>query len=131
MVSETTIETINYIKDIEIEYNIKLIILCLACIYSLIFIYISFKWERDELWTKIIKIYLLRLPSIVILLGVPLFTIYLWRTASWEVVYTLLIAYYTYAFVVLLVAGKLGLFTWAFKLLGINTKPLNMEMKKR
>ena len=131
MVSNTTIETINYIKDIEIEYNIKFILLCLISIYCLVFIYISYKWEREDLWAKIIQLYLMRIPSCVILFFMPLTVIYLWRTASWELLYTLLIAYYSYAIVIILIAGKLGLFMWAFKLLGINTKPMNMEIKKR
>lgn len=131
MVSNTTIETINYVKDIDIEFNMKIIMLFFTCVYCLVFIYLSFKWERDELWTKIIKIYLMRIPSFIILLLMPLMTIYLWRTASWEVLYALLIAYYSYAIVIILVAGKLGLFTWAFHLLGINTKPMNMEIKKK
>ena len=131
MVSDTTIETINYVKDIDIEYNIKLIIICFACIYSLILIFISLRWEEKELWTKIIKIYIMQIPSIMALIFMPLFSIYLWRTASWELLYTIMIAYYSYLFVIMLIAGNLGFFTWAFNLLGINTKLMRMEIKRK
>ena len=130
MVTNTTLETINYIKDVEIEYNIKIIIMCLAFIYALTLIWFSNKWKMDELWTQIIKWFLMRIPSFVILVFMPLFTIYLWRTASWELVYGLMIAYYSYAFVVILIAGKLGMFTFMMKMLGMNTKPMKMETKR-
>lgn len=130
MVTNTTLETINYIKDVEIEYNIKIIIMCLAFIYALTLIWFSNKWKMDELWTQIIRWFLMRIPSFVILVFMPLFTIYLWRTASWELVYGLMIAYYSYAFVVILIAGKLGMFTFMMKMLGMNTKPMKMETKR-
>jgi len=130
MVTNTTLETINYIKDVEIEYNIKIIIMCLAFIYALTLIWFSNKWKMDELWTQVIKWFLMRIPSFVILVFMPLFTIYLWRTASWELVYGLMIAYYSYAFVVILIAGKLGMFTFMMKMLGMNTKPMKMETKR-
>jgi len=130
MVTNTTLETINYIKDIEYEYNIKLIIMCFTFLYAITLIWLSYKWERDELWTQLIKWFLMRIPSFVILALLPLTTIYLWRTASWELVYGLMIAYYSYSFVIILIAGHLGMFTFMMQMLGINTKAMKMETKR-
>jgi len=130
MLTNTTVETINYIKDIEIEYNIKLLIMCVSFIYLVTLIIISSKWKSDDLWVYVIRIWMFRIPSIVILFFSILFPLYLFREISWEAITTLVVAYYSYLIVIGGVAGKLGMFTWAAKLIGINPKFKKMEVRR-
>ena len=124
-------EAINYAKDIDIEYNIKMILLGMLFLYSTILIYFSFKWETDQLWQTIIKYFVMRIPSTIFLFFSPFFSIFLFRSASWELIYGLMIPYFTYLFIVLLVAGKLGLFTLLANLLGIDTGVKKMELQTK
>lgn len=130
MLTNTTVETINYIKDVEIEYNIKLLMMCISCVYFIALIIISYKWDNDDLWAKVIKLWMFRFPSITILFFSVLFPLYLFRGISWEAIYTLIIAYYSYIIVIGGVAGKLGMLTFAAKLIGINPKFKKMEIGK-
>lgn len=131
VLTNTTIETINYVKDLDIEFNIKIILLSMLFIYSTILIYFSFKWDTDQLWQTIIKYFIMRIPSTIFLFFSPFFTIFLFRSASWEIIYGLMIPYFIYIFVVGLLAGKLGLFTMLANLLGIDTTVKKMELKTK
>jgi len=131
VMTNTTIEAINYTKDLDIEYNIKLLLLGLLFIYSLGLLYLSNKWETDQLWQTIIKWFIMRIPSTIYLFFFPFFMIFLFRTASWEIIYRLMIAYFTYLFIVLMLAGKLGLFTLLANLLGIDTGVKKMELQTK
>ena len=131
VMTNATIETINYTKDLEIEYNIKLLLLGLLFIYSLGLLYLSNKWETDQLWQTIIKWFIMRIPSTIYLFFFPFFMIFLFRTASWEIIYRLMIAYFTYLFIVIMLAGKLGLFTLLANLLGIDTGVKKMELQTK
>jgi hypothetical protein len=129
--TNTTIETINYTKDLDIEYNIKLIIFGALFLYSCVALFAAHKWEADELYKKIIKIFIMQIPPSMFLFFFPLFSIYLFRTVSWEVIYGFMIALFSYFMIVFLLAGKLGLFTMLANLLGIETKVKKMEMKTK
>ena len=131
VMTNTTIEAINYTKDLDIEYNIKLLLLGLLFIYSLGLLYLSNKWETDQLWQTIIKWFVMRIPPTIYLFFFPFFMIFLFRTASWEIIYRLMIAYFTYLFIVLMLAGKLGLFTLLANLLGIDTGVKKMELQTK
>ena len=122
-----TITLINYTKDLDFEYNIKVLLLGLLFLYSVAGLYLSYKWNSDKYAVKIFKNLLLRLPSGVYLFFFPLFSIYLLRGVSWEVFYTLMIAFYTYALVITMISMKLGLIEYGADMLGI--KPKIKEMK--
>jgi hypothetical protein len=130
MVSNETITTINYIKDIEFEYNIKLILLGLMFLYSVVFLYISYKWQPEYVWGDVINIGLFRAPTIAFLFFAPLTVFYLFRGVSWEVIYTLLIAVFSYAFIVFLVCLNVGLWTYFAEMVGIDMKTKKIEMKR-
>lgn len=122
-----TITLINYAKDVEFEYNIKLLLLGLLFLYSVAGLYLSYKWDSDKYAVKVFKNLLMRLPSIVYLFFFPLFSIYLLREVSWEVFYTLMIVFYTYALSITMISMKLGLIEYGADMLGI--KPKIKEMK--
>lgn len=113
-----TIQVLNYAKDLDINYNVKLIILCFVVVYSVALIWLSFKWESEDLWVQVVQWAIMRLPSFIFLFFSPLYVIYLWRTASYNMLYALMGTYYSYVFVVLLVAGNLGMFSFMLKMFG-------------
>lgn len=129
VLSNVTIEQINYVKDIEFEYNIKLIILGLLFIYSLGAFYLASKWESEKYYSKIVKIYLLKIPFGILLFFYPLLTLFLLRQVSYETFYMLMVAFYGYALVIGLIAGKLGIFELAMDMLGIKPKPQKIESR--
>jgi len=131
VLTNTTIDAINYAKDIDIEYNIKLFLLGILFVYSVILIYLSFKWETDQLWQTIIKYFIMRVPSTIFLFFFPFFSIFMFRSASWEIIYSLMIPFFVYVIVVGVIAGKLGMFTIFANLLGIDTGVKKMELKTK
>lgn len=131
MVSNATIDTLNYVVDVQNEYNIKVFLLTVLFIYSAVLLFFSFKWEADELYKKFAKIFIMQVPSVIFLFFFPFFSIFLFRTVSWEVLYSFMIAYFSYLFVVILVAGKLGGFTLLANLIGFDTSIKKMEMKNK
>ena len=128
MAYNETITLINYTKDLDFEYNIKLLLLGLLFVYSVAGMYISYKWKSDKYAVKIFKNLLMRLPSVVYLFFFPLFSIYLLRGVSWEVFYTLMIVFYTYSLVVTTISLKLGLMEYATDMLGIKPKIKEMRL---
>lgn len=128
MVYNETISLINYAKDLEIEYNLKLFLLLLTLVYITVSLYLSYKWETDKYFVKVIKNFLINLPFTVILFFYPLFSIFLLRGASWELFYSLIVAFYGYSLVILTIAGYLGMFEYAAELLGIKPKLKEMKM---
>lgn len=127
MVSNTTIETINYIKDIDYDFNIKLFLLAVMFVYSIGALWLANKWQTDRFYVLIIKNFLLRIPFAILLIFFPLFSIMLLREVSYETFYMLMISFYSYAFVIGLIAGKLGLFEVAGELLGFKHTPKKMQ----
>lgn len=130
MVSNETIDTINYIKDVEFEYNIKLIILGCFLIYSLVFLYISYKWKTEYIWQFVINMFLFRVPAIACLFFLPLMSFYLFREVSWEVLYTLLVVAFSYAIIVLFISLKVGMWTYFAEMVGLDMKTKKMEIKR-
>ena len=48
VLANSTIETINYAKDLDIDYNIKLFVICLLFIFSIVTLILSKKIDRSE-----------------------------------------------------------------------------------
>jgi hypothetical protein len=130
MTLNETITAINYIKDIEAENNIKLFILGILFIYSIFMIWLSFHWEPDYFWQKIIKYLILRVPSVVFLFFLPLMSFYLFRQLSYELLYIPLLIVFSYVMLILTLCLFLGMFTWLIEMLGIDTKTKKMEMQQ-
>lgn len=130
MTLNETITAINYIKDIDAEQNIKLFILGIAFIYSVVMIWLSFKWEPEFLWQKIIKYLILRVPSSVFLFFMPLMSFYLFRQVSYEVLYIPLVIIFSYIMLILTLCMFLGMFTWFIEMLGFDTKTKKMEINQ-
>jgi len=128
MAYNETITIINYAKDLDIEYNIKLFLLLLTFIYSVGAWWLAYKWETDRYYGIIIKNYLLKIPFGVILFFYPLLSIMLFRTLSWEVFYGFMIAFYTYAIIVLFISAKLGIFEFAADMFGIRSKTKKIDI---
>ena len=121
---------INHLKDVEFEFNIKLLIIISMFCYSLFAFWLANKWNVDRFYCQIIRKFLLQIPFGAFIIFFPLFSLFLLRELSYETLYMLMISFYTYAFVVLLIAGKLGLFELAAQLLGIKYSPKDMKTNR-
>ena len=129
MVSNETISTINYIKDLETETNIKYLLLALLFLYSIVSIYISFKWDNDEAYAIIIKNFIMRIPSTIFLFFFPFMTIFLFRSVSWELIYGFMLTLFTYYGIVIMVVSPLGFWTFFAGLIGLKTKTEKVELR--
>jgi len=129
VISNTTTEIINYTKDIDIEYNSKIILLLIVTIYALAMIYFSNKLEFDGLWFKFIKTYVMKVPSFIFLFFMPLLVFFLNRGITFETLYLWLLTAYGILMTILFISFKFGLFEFGLKLLGIKYVS-KMEMKQ-
>lgn len=123
-------QLINYSKDLEIEYNFKLLVIASILVYSVVLMYLAKKWEAAELWEKLLKLLVMQIPSAIFIVFTPLSLFYLFRGVSWEIIFTLLIAYYTYLLVIMVILFPLGLGTYLLNYFGFNTEVSKMEVKR-
>ncbi len=131
VLTNSTTEIINFTKDIDFEYNIKLFILGILFIYSVALLWFSYKWKPEELYQKLFKMLVLQIPQAVYLIFFPLMTIYLFRSVSWESIYLPLVVFFTYVLTVVLITIPLGSGTIMLQVLGVETKTKKMELKKK
>lgn len=131
MTLNETITAIQYAQDIQIEYNIKLYLIVFFLIYSLVMLYLSFKWKPEYMWEQVIIWFLMRIPTSIILFFSPLYVIYMFRAISWEVLYVILVVIFSYAFVIIMLAGILGMFTYFMQMFGLDEGFKKIELKKK
>lgn len=105
VLSNSTIEQINYIKDIEYEYNIKLMILFFFVIVAIVSLYFGYKNEYDTHAKSIFNMFLISLGYIIIIF-LPIFFIFLIRNVSLDTIINYLFIVY-------------NIFMWGFFMLGL------------
>lgn len=131
MVSQNTLDTINYVKDIEYEYNIKILVLFTMLIYALVMFYLSYNWDKDKYYAKLLRVFVMRIPSFIYILSFPLLFFFLQRGFSYEVIFIWLVTVYGFFLVILFIAAKLGAFELAAEMLELEIKPSKMKINKR
>lgn len=100
MIPNITIETINYVKDIEYEYNIKLITLLSLVIFSLLGIwYFNNKFKVDSLAHYYLK-FIITKVCWTFFIASPLWISFLSRTVSYDIFIRFLMFIYGLGFVV-------------------------------
>ncbi len=119
MVSNTTIELINYSKDLDIEYNTKLIVLFTLLIYCLVMFWFSFRMKDDHIWQVLVKQILFRWATLpyIILFFIPLMMVY--RGVPLEAIFELILQAYIILFVVFTLLFLVFGFEWVASFLGI------------
>lgn len=122
MVSASTIETINLISDINIEYNIKLMIMVSMWLYMAFSFWLSFKIDGDKFFIRMFRLFnrVIPLPYLVF---APLFTFFLLRTVEFEGLYILMTSFYTIFLVVWFSLGIVALWEYALHILGFKITP--------
>ena len=108
MVSNETIEAINYVKDIDFEYNIKLITLLLMAGFCLLSIwYFRNRFEVNNLAGYFVK-EIIEKSSWTFLVTSPLWVSFLARTVDYDVIIRFIMFLYGLGFVV----GMFWFFTY-------------------
>lgn len=98
MVSNTTIETINYIKDIEFEYNIKILTLASLVVFSILCIwYFENRFQINTLAQYYLKMVLTK-SSWTFFIASPLWIGFLARTVQYDIILRFLMFIYGLAF---------------------------------
>ncbi len=120
VLSNSTIESINYAKDLDFEYNIKLIfffIIVIAAIYAL---YFGRNMQTDELRQEIAKKLTLGF-GYIILFNAPLWLWILQRDVTLDFLFNIMFSFYT--ILVYIVGGflLLWLVRWTFDYLGLKS----------
>ncbi len=133
MVSQVTIDTINLVKDIDINYNIKIFILFVLLVYFIAMFWISFKVEIDTYWWFMTR-FIIRFITIPYIFFFPLFAYFLLREVSYEVLYLYMLGIYSVFLVVITLMFKVGFGEFMLKLMGlenIGPKRFQSDFKRR
>jgi len=122
VLNNETIEIINYSKDIDFDYNIKLFLILFFIALSLFLLWYSRKIERQTDLSNMIY-YLINTISILILTFIPLYFFLLLRSVDSD----LLLKYTFVLYGVLLIASCLFVLwfsgqTFLYKFLGVDMK---------
>lgn len=122
MVSAATLETINLITDINIEYNIKLMIMVSMWLYMAFVFWLSTKIDGDRLFIKIWRLFsrVIPLPYLVF---APLFSFFLLRGAEFEVLYTLMLSFYSVFLTIWFALFLVALYEYLVHMLGFKVTP--------
>lgn len=122
MVSNSTVELVNLVADVNIEYNIKLFIMISMWIYFAFVFWFSFKFNGDRLFVKIWRI-ISRLVSIPYLVFAPLFIFFLLRTVEFEILYNYMLWFYGIFLFLWFVLFLLAIYEYATYIIGIDITP--------
>ena len=122
VLNNETIALINYSKDIDIEYNIKLFLIFFFIATSLILLWYSKKIERKTDISNMVY-YLTLYISIIIIAFIPLYIFLLLRSVSLDVLLNYVFVFYT----VMLIALCLFVLWWSgqsflYKVFGVEMK---------
>lgn len=117
------------LKDIDIEYNIKLILIILIICYSIAMIWWSNKMTEEYLFKQIMK-YSMKVPAYTTLVLAPLLLIFLFREVSvFDMLNVLWLAYGIIETVIIFIILT-GIFTPVLALFGFKGKE-NPRLKTR
>ena len=122
VLNNETIALINYSKDIDIEYNIKLFLIFFFIATSLILLWYSKKIERKTDISNMVY-YLTFYISIIIIAFIPLYIFLLLRSVNLDVLLNYVFVFYT----VMLIALCLFVLWWSgqsflYKVFGVEMK---------
>lgn len=120
MVSQNTIDTINYVKDIDIEFNTKLIVMFLLLAYSCFFLWLSFRLENKKAWVVVTKYIGMRGMTIPYIFFMPFNLLLMYRGASLEAIFKIMLMYYSVIFVGIVLVFTLFGSEWILSFFGIN-----------
>ena len=127
MVNETTIDIVNHAKDLEFEYNIKLLIIITLYVYAIVMLWMSFKVDLDWFWWTILRI-IFRVVGLAWIFFLPLFYILLLSSASYEILYLYMIGIYTVAISVVTLLFFFGFAEFALRIFGFPISPKRVQM---
>ena len=130
MVNETTLDIVNHAKDLEFEYNIKLLIIITLYVYAIVMLWLSwlsFKVDLDWFWWTILRI-IFRVVGLAWIFFLPLFYLMLLRNVSFEVLYLYMVGVYTIAISVVTILFFFGFAEFALRLLGFPISPKRVKM---
>lgn len=125
MVSANTIDTINLVTDINIEYNIKLFLMIAMWLYFAFVFWLSFKFDGDRLFIKIWRLFSRVIP-VPYLVFAPMFIFFLLRTVEFEILYVLMMAFYSIFLVIWFVLFLIAMWEYALHILGFRITPKKM-----
>jgi hypothetical protein len=127
MVRQTTIDTINYVKDLDYNHEIKILLIITFFIYALIMLWLSFKVEINWFWWKI-AVVILRVTGFAWITFLPLFWLLLLRGASFEILYNYMLGFYTIFFGFVTLLFITGFAELGLRFMGIDVSPKNIQM---
>lgn len=127
MVSQSTIDTINYVKDLDYNHEIKFLLIITFFIYALLMLWLSFKVDLNWFWWKIAKV-IMRVVGFAWITFLPLFWLLLLRGASFEILYNYMLGFYTIFLTFILLLFITGFAEFGLRLIGIDVSPKNMQI---
>ncbi len=122
MVTNSTVELINLVTDINIEYNIKMFIMVSMWLYFAFIFWFSFRFDGDRFFIKIWRL-LSRFISIPYLVFAPMFTFFLLRTVVFETLYLYMLGFYTIFLSIWFLLALLALGEFYTYMIGIKMTP--------
>jgi len=107
VLSSDVIEEINYIKDIDIDFNIKLLLLCSFVVTALVLYYFKSKIKRNN-YLNDMMYYFMNVSWVVILLFFPMYSFLLLRSVDISIIMNLVFGVYS----VILGCGTIIILWW-------------------
>lgn len=118
-ISNATQEFVLSVVDANIEFNSKIYLLLLLLIYFSVMFYISFRIDDSLSWWRKAAKWSMRLFSVVFLVGMPLFVLFLYRGFTLSNLILVIVGFYGIVLtIILLVAMVFGGETF-FSMLGL------------
>jgi len=140
MVNQNTLDIINYSKDLDFEFNMKLAVLGLLLIYSIWVIYSTKDYKFTTISNAILVAYS-KIISYVYLFNLPLILSFFLYRGTWESLTMFLLGFYSITYIVLFAFGQFWSIEFVVKLfakiLGVDIKSpeftdfLNNKIKKK
>ena len=118
-ISQNTLDIINASKDIDIEFNTKLIILFTILAYCVLLWVFSFKMDVNKAWKLITRNIFMRAMTLPYVFFFPLFLGLLYRGVQLESLYMWMLSIYTILFVAFQVLFFLFGAEWIVSFFGI------------
>lgn len=129
MVSNSTMEAINYAKDLDIQFDMKLLILTVILIYMVFLVWWSTRIPNTKGWIVLTKFIVMRGFTIPYIVFYPFALMMLFRQVSIEGIFNIMLVYYNSLFITAVVIFYFFGLEWVLGFFGVKNLGEILTMK--
>jgi len=128
-INPDTLELINYIKDVEFEFNMKLLLICTIFLWCVWAWWFSYKIEINSAWKLITRNIIMRAMTLPYLFFSPMLIGFLYRGVAFEKLFIFLLVIYGILYIFIQVLFFLFGAEWLLKFFGVEDLSQFMQSK--